>query len=77
MNNAPFLGGHAAECAHIGGRRNRIMVQAVWNGTVIAESDATVVVEGNHYFPLDSVKGDVLRPSDTSSHCPWKGNASY
>ncbi len=53
------------------------MVQAVWNGTVIAESDATVVVEGNHYFPLDSVKGDVLRPSDTSSHCPWKGNASY
>lgn len=53
------------------------MVQAIWNGAVIAESDATVVVEGNHYFPLEAVKADVLRPSDTSSHCPWKGNASY
>jgi uncharacterized protein (DUF427 family) len=53
------------------------MVQAVWNGTVIAESDATVVVEGNHYFPLESVEMKLLRPSDTSSHCPWKGDASY
>jgi uncharacterized protein (DUF427 family) len=53
------------------------MVQAVWNGVVIADSEATVVVEGNHYFPLDSVKQDLLRPSDTSSHCPWKGDASY
>jgi uncharacterized protein (DUF427 family) len=53
------------------------MVTAVWNGTVIAESDATVIVEGNHYFPLDSVHKDLLRPSATSSHCPWKGNASY
>jgi len=58
-------------------RRNKIMVQAVWNGAVIAESDATVVVEGNHYFPLDAVKQDLLRPSATTSHCPWKGEASY
>ena len=53
------------------------MVKAVWNDTVIAESDNTVVVEGNHYFPPDSVKFDLLRPSDTTSVCPWKGTAGY
>lgn len=53
------------------------MVKATWNNTVIAESDATVVVEGNHYFPLAAVKPDVLRPSSTTSHCPWKGTANY
>ena len=53
------------------------MARATWNGTVVAESADTVVVEGNHYFPLDSVKDDVLQPSDTSSVCPWKGTASY
>ncbi len=53
------------------------MVTATWNGTVIAHSDATVVVEGNHYFPLDSVKQDLLRPSSTTSRCPWKGTANY
>jgi uncharacterized protein (DUF427 family) len=53
------------------------MVTATWNGTVIAESDATVVVEGNHYFPLESVKQDLLRPSSTTSRCPWKGTANY
>jgi uncharacterized protein (DUF427 family) len=53
------------------------MVKAVWNGTTIAESDSTVVVEGNHYFPIDSVQQDFLRPSATTSHCPWKGNANY
>jgi uncharacterized protein (DUF427 family) len=53
------------------------MARATWNGTVIAESDATVVVEGNHYFPLASVRSDVLRPSDTHTVCPWKGTASY
>jgi uncharacterized protein (DUF427 family) len=53
------------------------MVKAVWNGKTIAESDATVVVEGNHYFPLDSVQQDFLRPSATTSHCPWKGTANY
>jgi uncharacterized protein (DUF427 family) len=53
------------------------MVQAVWNGTVIAESDNTVVVENNHYFPRDSVRGDALQSSDTKTRCPWKGQASY
>tara|TARA_R100001244_G_scaffold86820_3_gene66329 strand:+ start:18325 stop:18606 length:282 start_codon:yes stop_codon:yes gene_type:complete len=53
------------------------MVQAKWNGVVIAESDQTVVVEGNHYFPRDSVWSKYLMHSDTSSHCPWKGDASY
>lgn len=53
------------------------MVRAIWNGTVVAESDDTVVVEGNHYFPADAVHADVLRPSATTTVCPWKGTASY
>ena len=53
------------------------MVQARWNGRVIADSDATVVVEGNHYFPADSVDATLLRPSATTSNCPWKGTAHY
>jgi uncharacterized protein (DUF427 family) len=52
-------------------------MRAIWNDTVIAESDDTVVVEGNHYFPTASVDAAVLRPSATTSHCPWKGQASY
>lgn len=52
-------------------------MRAVWNGTVIAESDDTVVVEGNHYFPLASVDPSLLRPSATHTTCPWKGVASY
>ena len=52
-------------------------MRAIWNGTVIAESDDTVVVESNHYFPADSVVDGVLLPSDTHSVCPWKGTASY
>ncbi len=52
-------------------------MRAIWNGTVIAESDDTVVVEGNHYFPKDSVKESVLEPSDKQTVCPWKGTASY
>jgi uncharacterized protein (DUF427 family) len=53
------------------------MVQALWNGEIIADSDDTVVVEGNHYFPRASVRDDVLRESSTQSRCPWKGLASY
>jgi len=53
------------------------MVEARWNGSRIASSDDTVVVEGNHYFPLDSVDASLLRPSDTTSVCPWKGTANY
>ena len=52
-------------------------MKAVWKGAEIANSDDTVVVEGNHYFPLSSVKKDYLRDSDTRTHCPWKGEASY
>jgi uncharacterized protein (DUF427 family) len=51
--------------------------QAVWNGTVIADSDETVAVEGNQYFPLEAVKSEFLRPSETHTTCHWKGVASY
>jgi uncharacterized protein (DUF427 family) len=53
------------------------MVRATWNGVTIAESEATVVVEGNHYFPISDVRRDVLRPSSRHTICPWKGVASY
>ena len=53
------------------------MIRATWNGTVIAESDDTVIVEGNHYFPLASVDPTLIRPTDTHTVCPWKGTASY
>jgi uncharacterized protein (DUF427 family) len=52
------------------------MAIATWNDTVIAESDDTVVVEGNHYFPRESVKVDLVE-SDSHTFCPWKGTASY
>lgn len=52
-------------------------MRAVWKGAVLAESDDTVVVEGNHYFPPDSIKSDYFRPSETHTTCPWKGEASY
>jgi uncharacterized protein (DUF427 family) len=53
------------------------MVKAVWNGATIAESDETVMVEGNHYFPRDAVDAAMLRDSDTTTVCPWKGTAHY
>jgi uncharacterized protein (DUF427 family) len=53
------------------------MAKAIWNGAVIAESDHTVVVEGNHYFPPEAVKQEYLRPSGTRTTCGWKGQASY
>lgn len=53
------------------------MVKAVWNDTVLAESDDTVVVEGNHYFPADAIKAELFKPSDTTSVCGWKGTANY
>ncbi len=52
-------------------------MKAVWNGVTIAESEDTVVVEGNHYFPLQSIWDDALRASRMKSLCPWKGLASY
>ena len=53
------------------------MATATWNGQVIAESDDTIVVEGNHYFPPSSVKQEFFAASSASSVCPWKGTASY
>jgi len=53
------------------------MAVATWNGIMIAESDKTVVVEGNHYFTPDSVNTQYLRQSATTSRCPWKGLANY
>jgi uncharacterized protein (DUF427 family) len=53
------------------------MFQAVWQGTVLAESDQTVKVEGNQYFPPQSLRREFLTPSATTSACPWKGTASY
>lgn len=50
---------------------------ATWNGTVLAESDDTVVVEGNHYFPTESLRREHFRASNQHSTCPWKGEASY
>jgi uncharacterized protein (DUF427 family) len=52
-------------------------MKAIWNNQVIAESDDTVVVENNHYFPADSIKREFFTDSDQHSVCPWKGNASY
>ena len=52
-------------------------MKAQWNGVTIAESDDTIVVEGNHYFPADSVRSEVLSSSSKQTTCPWKGQASY
>ena len=52
-------------------------IRATWNGTVLAQSDTTVIVEGNHYFPAGDVHHKFFEPSDTRTVCPWKGTASY
>ncbi len=52
-------------------------MKATWHGSVLAESDETVVVEGNQYFPPDSVNRELVRESSTHTTCPWKGQASY
>jgi uncharacterized protein (DUF427 family) len=52
-------------------------MKALWKNAVLAESDNTVVVEGNHYFPPEAVHRQYLKPSDTHTTCPWKGQASY
>lgn len=52
-------------------------MKAIWNDKVIAESNDTVVVEGNHYFPVDSISKEYFKESTTTSVCPWKGTASY
>ena len=52
-------------------------MKAIWNDTVIVESDDTVEVEGNHYFPRQSVNAELLEESSTQTSCPWKGTANY
>ncbi len=52
-------------------------MKAIWNGVVIAESDDTIVIEGNHYFPETSIKKEFLKSSVTETVCPWKGTANY
>lgn len=52
-------------------------MKAIWNGATLAESDDTVVVEDNHYFPSESIHAEYFADSDTHSTCPWKGEASY
>jgi uncharacterized protein (DUF427 family) len=53
------------------------MAKATWNGQVLAESDQTIVVEGNHYFPPESIRREHFKPSTTHTICGWKGKASY
>jgi uncharacterized protein (DUF427 family) len=52
-------------------------MKAIWNNATLAESDKTVVVEGNHYFPPDAINQRFFQPSSTHTICPWKGEASY
>ena len=52
-------------------------MKATWNNATIAESDKTIVIEGNHYFPPDAITSEHFQPSDKHTTCPWKGEASY
>jgi len=52
-------------------------MKAIWNGATLAESNKTIVVEGNHYFPPDAVNRELFQPSETRTTCSWKGEASY
>lgn len=52
-------------------------MKAIWNGAILAESDKTLRLEGNHYFPPESINKEYFKPSSTSTVCPWKGEASY
>lgn len=52
-------------------------MKAIWNGQVIAESDDTIVIEGNHYFPPASIREEFYKSSETNTVCPWKGTANY
>ena len=52
-------------------------MKAIWNGKIIAESNNTIIIENNHYFPADSINKEFFESSETSTACPWKGQASY
>lgn len=53
------------------------MAKAIWNDVILAESDETIIVEGNHYFPRDSINKEYFASSSSHTRCPWKGTASY
>ncbi len=52
-------------------------MKAIWKGAVLAESDDTIIIEGNHYFPAESLNREFFKPSDTNTVCGWKGTANY
>ena len=52
-------------------------MKAIWNGKTIAESDETIIIEGNHYFPKTAIVAEYFKSSSNHTHCPWKGEASY
>ena len=52
-------------------------MKAIWRNAVLAQSDKTIVIEGNHYFPPDSINREFFKESNTHTNCPWKGEASY
>ncbi len=62
---------------HNNSSNNIKVMKAIWNNTVIAESDNTQVVENNHYFPANTIKKEFFKDSNTNTVCPWKGKASY
>lgn len=53
------------------------MAKAIWNGQVLAESEDTIIIEGNHYFPPETIRKEFFKASETHTTCPWKGLASY
>ena len=59
------------------GNQNLNNMKAIWNGQVIAESNDTIIIEGNHYFPVDSINTKFFKTSETQTVCHWKGTASY
>lgn len=52
-------------------------MKAIWKGTILAESDTTIIIEGNHYFPPETINSAFFKESETHTVCPWKGTASY
>src|ERR1700752_3916346 len=57
--------------------KRSVMAKAIWENTVLAESDRTIEIEGNQYFPPEAIKSEYFKPSDQHTRCPWKGLASY
>ena len=52
-------------------------MKAIWNGATLAESNETIIIEGNHYFPFEAINKEYFKPSETHTVCPWKGTANY